>query len=54
VFRVDGDRVRAIRFVPGDRLGDVVSVRSGLQPGDRVVLDPPATLLDGALVRVTE
>lgn len=54
VFRVDGDRVRAIRFVPGDRLGDVVSVRSGLQPGDRVVLEPPATLLDGALVRVTE
>jgi hypothetical protein len=34
-----------------DRL-DQVEVKSGVMPGDMVILNPPATLTDGALVRV--
>jgi HlyD family secretion protein len=32
--------------------GDRVEIRAGLQPGDRVVLNPPAELTDGARVVV--
>jgi len=36
----------------GRQLGDDRQVMSGLSTGDDVVLDPPAELKDGSLVRV--
>jgi len=51
-FVVTGDRVerRAIRV--GGTDGDRVEVVAGLRSGDRVVLSPPETLGDGALIAV--
>jgi hypothetical protein len=51
VFVVRGDRVerRAVKVGLAD--GDQVEVESGLSPGDRVVTDVPATLIDGARIK---
>ena len=37
----------------GDASGDSVEVLAGMQPGETVIVDPPASLVDGAEVRVT-
>jgi multidrug efflux pump subunit AcrA (membrane-fusion protein) len=50
VVRGEGVERRAVRL--GDADGDRVEVLAGLQPGDRVVLSPPADLKDGAKVIV--
>lgn len=39
---------------PGGAMGDMVEVRQGLAAGDRVVLNPPEGLKDGARVEVRE
>ena len=51
VFRVEGQRAQKTPVEVGGRLGDFVEVRSGVRPGDQVVLQPPATLEDGSLIR---
>jgi len=50
VFRVEGNSVRRIAVVTGERLGDMIVVREGLQSGDKVVLNPPEKLGDGMQV----
>lgn len=51
VFKVEGGRAR-LRFVEmGQNNGDQAEVRSGLNPGDQVVLHPNQSLADGARVR---
>ena len=42
-------RLRAVRR--GAALGELVEVAEGLQPGDKVVLRPPESLVDGAAVK---
>ena len=42
-----GDRVKLVRIQPGDDDGRRVQVLSGLQGGERVVLNPSAELSDG-------
>jgi RND family efflux transporter MFP subunit len=51
VFVVHGDRVerRAVKVGLDD--GGQVEITSGLSPGDKVVVDPPATLADGTRVK---
>jgi len=46
-FRVDGDRVSRVALTLNGQLGERPIVQSGLNAGDRVVLDPPARLADG-------
>ncbi len=46
------ERVRFASVETGERDGDQVVVKSGLAGGERVVLDPPAGLEDGARVTV--
>lgn len=54
VFVVDaGRRARMRAITPGARAGDAVEVLAGIQPGERVVVNPPAPLVDGAEVRAT-
>ncbi len=43
------DRVKAVAVKPGRKLGDLVEV-SGVKAGDKVVLQPPERLADGAAV----
>jgi membrane fusion protein (multidrug efflux system) len=50
VFVLDGDRVRQRLLQLGPPQGDQLSILDGLQAGDKVVLNPPKELSDGALV----
>lgn len=53
-YVLDGDRVRERRVTLGIRLNGDIEVASGLQVGDRVVVDGAGFLTDGALVAVRE
>ena len=52
VFRVEGGRARLRRVEIGQTNGDAAEVRSGLAPGDRVVLHPGQSVVDGGRIRV--
>lgn len=52
VFVVEGERVRRARVEPGATLGDVIEVKSGVKPGQKIVLKPAERLVDGAPVKV--
>ena len=52
VFVVNGETVERRAVTLGGTDGDRVEVIAGLHAGDRVVLDPPADLKDGAKVMV--
>lgn len=51
---VDGRRVKEVQVTVGPTLGELVEVTAGLKEGDRVVLNPPASLQGGDRVRVKE
>ena len=51
-FVIDGDRVRLQRVVLGQRNDREAQVLEGLSEGQRVVLHPGDTLIDGARVTV--
>lgn len=53
-FRVEGHRVHLVRVIPGTDMNGLVEVMDGLQEGDRVVVNPPASLTDGGRVKVQE
>jgi HlyD family secretion protein len=53
-FLVTGNRVRLVPVTPGLTMNDLVEIAGGLKEGDRVVLNPPAGLKDGARVKVKE
>ncbi len=54
VFVLRGQRVEAVALQVGPPLGDLVEVLSGLQDGDRVVLQPPKSLKSGDRVKIKE
>jgi RND family efflux transporter MFP subunit len=47
VFVVRDGRAAAVPVRAGPKLGDLVEVSAGVQPGEKVVLRPPASLKDG-------
>jgi HlyD family secretion protein len=51
---MQGGQVKERPVTAGPALGDLMEVTAGLQEGDRVVLDPPASLDDGDRVKVKE
>ena len=51
VFRVEDGLAKRVTVKPGAKIGDLVEL-AGVQPGDRLVLRPPASLRDGAAVSV--
>ena len=53
-FLVIGNRVKLVPVTQGLTMNDLVEVKSGLKEGDRVVLNPPASLKDGSRVKVKE
>jgi hypothetical protein len=53
-FRIRGDRVEAVPVRVGRFLGSAVEVRVGLEAGDKVVVDPPASLRSGSKVKSSE
>jgi multidrug efflux pump subunit AcrA (membrane-fusion protein) len=52
VFVVKEDAVVLTPVVIGERMGDMVEVREGVKPGDKVVVSPPAKLKNGTRVTV--
>jgi RND family efflux transporter MFP subunit len=53
VFIVRGERVEMGRIEAGGAVGGFVEIKNGLQPGERVVVNPPEGLRDGDRVRIT-
>jgi HlyD family secretion protein len=53
-FVLKDQKVQAAPVEVGPQLGDWLEVKNGLQEGDKVVLQPPSDLHDGAKVRVIE
>jgi RND family efflux transporter MFP subunit len=51
-FLLEDNRVKLAPLTLGPEMGDLVEVEKGLKEGDKVVLKPPASLTDGARVRV--
>jgi RND family efflux transporter MFP subunit len=51
VFVVRDDKVAEVPVETGTKVGELVEIRSGLQPGEKVVLRPSAKLHDGAAVK---
>jgi RND family efflux transporter MFP subunit len=51
VFVVRDDKVAEVPVETGAKMGDLVEIRSGPQPGEKVVLRPGAKLHDGAAVK---
>ncbi|MDI1326172.1 MAG: HlyD family efflux transporter periplasmic adaptor subunit [Brevundimonas sp.] len=51
VFKVEGGRARLQRVEIGQNNGEFAEVRSGLKPGERVVLHPGQSISDGGQVR---
>jgi RND family efflux transporter MFP subunit len=54
VYQLKGDQVQEVPIEKGPPLADLVQVVRGLQPGDKVVLNPPKGLKDGSRVKVAE
>jgi len=52
VFVIDGGLARLRLVTVGDTSADGVEIRSGLDAGETVVVDPPPALVDGARVTV--
>lgn len=53
-FVLNGNRAKEVPVDTGERMGDWVVVKNGLKTGDRVVLNPPERIKDGAEVRIRE
>jgi RND family efflux transporter MFP subunit len=52
VFLVTGNRVNLVPVSPVRAVNDLIEIAAGLKEGDRVVLNPPASLHDGSRVKV--
>jgi RND family efflux transporter MFP subunit len=53
-YLVQGDRVKEAPVTVGAKLGDMLEILSGLNPGDRVVLKPPKGLKNGTKIKIAE
>jgi RND family efflux transporter MFP subunit len=53
-FLVTGNRVKQVPITVGLTLNDLVEIAQGLKEGDRVVVNPPASLHDGSRVKVKQ
>ena len=51
VFVVRDDKVAEVPVETGAKMGELIEIRSGPQPGEKVVLRPSAKLHDGAAVK---
>jgi HlyD family secretion protein len=51
VFRVEGSRARRTPVTVGQRSAVQAEIRSGLSPGDRVIVFPSGDVEDGAAVQ---
>ncbi len=49
-FVIDGETVRTVAVETGARVGEMIEIVKGLQPGDKIVSRPPDQLKDGGKI----
>jgi len=54
VFLVKGIRVDEVKVVTGPQLGDMVEIKDGLKPGEKIVISPPSKLRDGSRIKLAQ
>jgi RND family efflux transporter MFP subunit len=54
VFFVKGNRVDEVKVATGLQLGDMVEIKDGLKPGEKVVINPPSNLRDGSRIKLAQ
>jgi RND family efflux transporter MFP subunit len=54
VLVIEGNRVREKNVTTGEPLGDMIEIRDGVNPGEKVVMNPPSSLKDGARIKIAE
>jgi RND family efflux transporter MFP subunit len=54
VFLVKGERVAETAVTLGERIGDMVEVKSGVKAGDRIAIKPLDKLKDGTRIKTAE
>jgi hypothetical protein len=54
VFVVKDDRAVETAVTVGGKIGDGIEVRAGINPGEKVVVNPPAKLRNGSSVKRKE
>ena len=50
VFLIDGGKVAEVAVETGGKIGDMIELRRGVTPGDKVVARPPEKLVDGSRI----
>lgn len=53
-FQIKNGKAVMKPVVTGERIGDMVEIRSGLEPGDKIIENPPQNLRDGSKIKVIE
>jgi RND family efflux transporter MFP subunit len=54
VFLLQGSNVKQTFVQPGEKLGEIMEIKAGLKPGDRVVIKPSKGLKDGSKIKIAE
>ncbi len=54
VFLVKGSRVDEVKMATGPQLGDMVEIKDGLKPGEKIVISPPSKLRDGSRIKLAQ
>jgi RND family efflux transporter MFP subunit len=54
VFLVKGNRVDEVKVAVGPQLGDMIEIRDGLKPGEKLVINPPSKLRDGSRIKLAQ
>jgi RND family efflux transporter MFP subunit len=54
VFLAKGSRVDEVKVATGSQLGDMVEIKDGLKPGEKVVINPPSKLRDGSRIKLAQ
>ena len=54
VFLLQGNNVKKTPVELGAKLGDMMEIKAGLKPGDRVVIKPSKGLKDGSKIKIAE
>ncbi|MBP1730307.1 MAG: hemolysin secretion protein, partial [Deltaproteobacteria bacterium] len=54
VYVVQSNKVAESAVRLGPAMGDMLEVLEGVQAGDRIILNPPATLRSGSRIKVAE
>lgn len=54
VFLLQGSNVKQTFVQPGEKLGEMMEIKAGLKPGDRVVIKPSKGLKDGSKIKIAE